>query len=102
MTHTLVRTVIALLEYPDHVQWGYDLSQRSGIKSGALHQVLGRLHAQGWLSDGWEAAEGVIGRPPRHFYTITDVGLVELAALLDRANRDPRFATLDFGAARRQ
>src|SRR3712207_8962836 len=44
-------------------QWGYDLSKRSGVRSGVLYPILRRLLEKGWLTDGWEEPADV--RKPR-------------------------------------
>lgn len=70
------------------------LSKRAGVRSGVLYPLLSRMLEQGWLSDGWESDDEAIGRPPRRYYELTDRGLRELGAVLDRAALDPRFSML--------
>lgn len=52
---------------------GYALMKASGLASGTLYPILGRLSERGWLEKHWETGEDVSG-PPRRIYTITSVG----------------------------
>lgn len=94
MTHTLVQVAQALMEDPAGQHWGYDLTERAHVRSGALYPVLHRMLEEGWLADGWEeqAASGRRKRPPRRYYKITDKGAGELGAVLARAQTDARFS----------
>lgn len=92
ITHSLVAVVSELLQAPDDRHWGYELSRTSGIRSGVLYPILGRLLDRGWLEDGWEnAAEFQGKRPPRRYYKVTEEGLAELGAIVRKAATDPRF-----------
>lgn len=92
MTHSLVAVVTELLGAPDDRHWGYEMSRTSGIRSGVLYPILGRLLDRGWLEDGWEDAKEVQGkRPPRRYYKVTEEGLSELGAIARQAATDPRF-----------
>jgi PadR family transcriptional regulator PadR len=92
MTHATVQAALALMENPTGKQWGYELSKRSGVRTGVLYPILHRMLAEGWLTDGWEEQPD-LRRPPRRFYELTDAGARELGALLARAQTDRRFAT---------
>lgn len=94
-TQTLMRTLEALLDQAGERQWGYDLQQRTGIRSGALYPILRRLLAAGWLSDGWEDPSEVEGRPPRRYYELTPDGSVAARQLLVEAAEESRFSWLD-------
>ena len=93
-THALVQVALALVEEPTASHWGYDLSRRSGVRSGVLYPLLTRMLESDWLTDGWESATAVVGRPPRRYYRLTDIGLRELGGLLDEARQDQRFTPL--------
>jgi PadR family transcriptional regulator, regulatory protein PadR len=75
------KVATALLERPDVPHYGYDLRQRSGVRSGRLYPMLSRMLANGWLTDGWE--NPVPGRPPRRYYSLTPAGRDALRDLLD-------------------
>lgn len=75
--------------------WGYDVHQRTGIKTGVITPILIRMRAAGWLDAHDEnPADRAGGRPLRRYYTVTDTGRREIAALLARAAGDPRFTHL--------
>jgi len=64
----------ALLEQPAEWRHGYDLSKQTGLQSGTLYPLLMRLAEQGLLEHTWEPAD-TIGRPPRHVYRLTTLGV---------------------------
>lgn len=90
-THALVQVAIALMDDINGRHWGYQLSQKSGVRSGVLYPILGRMMADGWLQDGWEEPTQIAGRPPRRYYQVTEKGLAELGAVLEQARRETRF-----------
>jgi PadR family transcriptional regulator, regulatory protein PadR len=71
----------ALLEHAQDWHHGYDLSQRTGLKSGTLYPILMRLAEQGFLESEW-LEPSKPGRPARHAYRLTPDGL---ALAKDRA-----------------
>ena len=72
--HTLL-LLEALGKRPRKWQYGYELSQITGLKSGALYPILMRLCDRGLLESQWQAAAQP-GRPPRHIYRLTAAGTV--------------------------
>ncbi len=94
ITHSLVQVARELMDDSTHSHWGYDLSRRSGVRSGVLYPILQRLLDAGWVSDGWETAEEQQGPRPRRYYELTDTGRRELGALLSEAETEARFAGL--------
>ena len=76
----------ALMEQPRTWHHGYELSKRTGLKSGTLYPILIRLSEQGLLNSRWKDAERP-GRPPRHVYRLTASGLAlareQLEVLMD-------------------
>jgi PadR family transcriptional regulator, regulatory protein PadR len=56
-------------------QYGYQLSQLTGLKSGTLYPILMRLCDRGLLESKWQPSPQR-GRPPRHMYRLTDSGAV--------------------------
>jgi PadR family transcriptional regulator PadR len=94
-THSLVQVAIALMADPGGRHWGYDLSKRSGVRSGVLYPTLQRMLDEDWVRDGWEEQGEVRAkRPPRRYYELTDRGRIELGALLSAARQDARFGPL--------
>ncbi len=53
---------------------GYDLSKRTGLKSGTLYPLLMRLADQRLLDAQWQKPQQA-GRPARHVYRLTTRGL---------------------------
>lgn len=76
--------------------WGYELSKRSGVRSGVMYPILQRLLDEGWVADGWEeqVKVGKAKRPPRRYYEVTDEGKIALGALVAEARHDARFGQL--------
>lgn len=95
-TYALVLVAMALMADVGGRHWGYELSKRSGVRSGVMYPILQRMLDEGWLADGWED-QGQVGRakrPPRRYYELTDKGKTALGAVIAEARRDGRFATL--------
>ena len=88
-TSPQTRKVFAtLLIEPYGWHYGYDLSKKTGLKSGTLYPILMRLKAQGLLISEWrESAKA--GRPPRHVYRLSHTG-----RLLAEAQRKEVDATM--------
>jgi len=95
-THALVQVALALMADASGQHWGYDLSKRSGVRSGVMYPILQRMLDEGWLDDGWEdhVRVGQAKRPPRRYYQLTDEGKVALGALISEARHDARFRAL--------
>ena len=78
-----VRTFSAITTW----HYGYEISQRTGLKSGTLYPILIRLAEQGWLETRWAEPERQ-GRPARHTYRLTQVGSRAAAALATRGQEE--------------
>lgn len=63
-----------MLRQPQAWQYGYELSKQTGLKSGTLYPLLMRLGDQALLQSKWQEPERP-GRPPRHAYKLTAIGL---------------------------
>jgi PadR family transcriptional regulator, regulatory protein PadR len=72
--------LLALSEDPETWRHGYELCQATGLKAGSLYPILVRLADRGWLDAQWETAIPV-GRPPRHLYRLTAIGLKQAREL---------------------
>lgn len=66
--------LIAMLQRPQKWQYGYDLIEETGLKSGTLYPLLIRLRDQGFLESEWRPSAHA-SRPPRHVYRLTKSGL---------------------------
>jgi PadR family transcriptional regulator PadR len=95
-TYALIQVAIALMADPDRRHWGYQLSKRSGVRSGVMYPLLQRMLDEGWLTDGWEeqAQTGRAKRPPRRYYQLTDGGRKALGAAITGTPGDARFVRL--------
>ena len=79
----------ALCDQPSQWQHGYALARQTGLKSGTLYPILIRLADRGVVEACWED-EPRPGRPRRHLYRLTAVGLASAtAALADAARPKP-------------
>lgn len=100
-THALIQVAMALLGDPTARHWGYELSKKTGVRSGVLYPMLTRMLDEGWVEDGWEDPTTIRDkRPPRRYYQLTDAGRLALGAVLQDARQDARFAGV-LTAARR-
>lgn len=70
----------ALAAQPADWRYGYDIARETGLASGTLYPILGRLADRGLLATRWEepAPEG---RPRRHLYRLTADGAARAVAL---------------------
>jgi PadR family transcriptional regulator PadR len=76
-----LRVLEALLEDRRGWHYGYSLSQQTELMSGTLYPILQRLEAEGWLETKWAESEQP-GRPPRHLYRMTEIGVREARKLI--------------------
>src|SRR5438309_1147959 len=94
-THAVVQVALAIMEDPTGDHYGYELSNKAGVRSGVMYPILSRFLRDGIVEDGWEseeaaAARGAPGRP-RRYYKLTGDGQRELVKLLNEARQDDRF-----------
>jgi PadR family transcriptional regulator PadR len=93
-TRALVEVALQLIDDPFGRHWGYDLSVRSGVRSGVMYPLLHRMLEAEWLTDGWDDSQARRHRPPRRYYELTDLGRRSLGDLLEAARCDARFTSL--------
>jgi DNA-binding PadR family transcriptional regulator len=74
LSRQTISLLAVLMEQPRTWQHGYELSKATNLKSGTLYPILIRLNDLGFLDSRWKDAERP-GRPPRHVYRLTAVGL---------------------------
>lgn len=70
----------ALHEHPADWRYGYDIARETGLASGSLYPILGRLADRGFLETLWED-QPPDGRPRRHLYRLTDRGVARAVEL---------------------
>jgi PadR family transcriptional regulator PadR len=96
MTHATVQVATALMDDPSGKHWGYDLSKKAALRSGALYPILHRMLDAGWLTDGWQP-DPERKRPARRYYELTDEGIARLGGMLAMARQDRRFTAVFVG-----
>lgn len=79
----------ALTAQPRAWQYGYELSQMTGLKSGTLYPILMRLCDRGLLESRWQRPAQA-GRPPRHMYRLTAAGTAYARAAIAADTRPHR------------
>lgn len=79
-------TVAVLRALAEGALYGFDVMDATGLASGTVYPILGRLEARGLASSRWEDPEvhRREGRPARKYYRITAEGRRSLAAELER------------------
>jgi DNA-binding PadR family transcriptional regulator len=75
----------ALARDPSEWRYGYELGVEIGLRSGSLYPILMRLADRGLLETAWEN-EPPEGRPRRHLYRLTAIGIA-FATQLPAARR---------------
>jgi DNA-binding PadR family transcriptional regulator len=76
----------ALCDQPSQWQHGYGLAKQTGLKFGTLYPVLIRLADRDMVEACWQDEPGP-GRPRRHLYRLTAVGLASASVALASAAR---------------
>lgn len=71
------RSVLQVFLYdPAGEHYGLDIATVTGLKSGSLYPILGRLEDNGWVTSRWEDIEPTDeGRPRRRYYRLTPDGI---------------------------
>ena len=69
-----VKVLSELATRPSEWRHGYELGLEVGLRSGSLYPILVRLSDRGLLESQWET-DLTQGRPPRHLYRLTGLGL---------------------------
>jgi DNA-binding PadR family transcriptional regulator len=86
LTHSVYTVAKQLMRRPKDKHWGTGLYEAVGMKPGTCYPILMRMLAAGWLTDEWEtpahARRDHPGSPPRHYYTVTDAGMLALQRLI--------------------
>ena len=67
------------------VRYGFDIMDATGLPSGTVYPVLGRLERDGYVRSKWEsqAVAQREKRPPRRYYEITASGSRALATSVE-------------------
>lgn len=84
----LTRLASYLVAHPDQKHYGWDTAKATGLRPAVMYRLLWRFLDVGWLTDGWETPPPV-GRPPRRYYVLTDLGRAELAGIAQAGEKEP-------------
>lgn len=84
-TQATLKVAAALLAKPDEWHWGYSLHCDTGVHTGTLYPMLGRMIQGGLLHHKWQHPDDMSPGQiqPRHYYALTDKGRAELGALIE-------------------
>lgn len=80
-----VSSVAVLGAISRSVRYGFDIMDDTGLPSGTVYPILGRLERDGYVRSKWESQTVAQRekRPPRRYYEITASGSSALAASLE-------------------
>jgi PadR family transcriptional regulator PadR len=78
---TPTRLVLAALLAADGPVWGHRLAATTGLGTGTLYPILGRLEVHGWTTVHTETGPHP-GRPARHLHQLTEHGRQQALAHL--------------------
>jgi DNA-binding PadR family transcriptional regulator len=86
MPYVTLPTTLVLQAIADGVRYGFDIADRTGLKTGTVYPALRRLEDLGYVRSSWES-ERIARReqrPARRYYEITRQGSAALEAALKR------------------
>ncbi|MGV9310214.1 PadR family transcriptional regulator [Nonomuraea sp. NPDC004354] len=89
MTMTFQLVLGTFLDAPDREFYGLELMNATGLASGTVYPILGRLEGLGWVESRHEDPGVGIRekRPTRRYYRLTPDGLESGRAAIARAHR---------------
>lgn len=94
MTRQTLRLLEAFLSDVSREWYGFDLMEKTGLKSGTIYPILHRLAIDGWLVVFEEEIDPKHeGRPARRLYRLTGLGEAEARANLKRRSESVRGTT---------
>jgi DNA-binding PadR family transcriptional regulator len=69
----------------NRVRYGFDIMDATGLPSGTVYPILGRLERDGYVRSRWEAQSAAHRekRPPRRYYEISASGMQALSAAIE-------------------
>lgn len=84
LSHPTLKVLRLLVDNPRNHPSGAEISRETGVGSGTLYPMLGRLEEAGWLASEWESIDPTeAGRPRKRFYWLTAAGSMNAQAALD-------------------
>jgi PadR family transcriptional regulator PadR len=82
-TSTTRKVLAALPTDTTTTFYGYAIKKETGLPSGTLTPILGKLQNAGWITYQWEPRVEGMQRPPRRYYRMTEFGVAEAAAKIE-------------------
>src|SRR3954451_3683690 len=93
MTVTTMKVLARMLDDPGGEWYGFDLIERTKIKSGTLYPILIRLEKAGWLESRLENVDPrLAGRPARRLYSLSGEGELAARSAIETHLKDLRSA----------
>jgi len=88
-------TTLVLQAIADGVRYGFDIADRTGLRTGTVYPALRRLETHGFVRSSWESEKRARReqRPARRYYEITKAGASTLAAAVKRFENLGRLGT---------
>jgi PadR family transcriptional regulator, regulatory protein PadR len=79
-------TTLVLQAVDEGVRYGFDIADRTGLKTGTVYPSLRRLETLGFVRSNWESEKIARReqRPARRYYEITRVGAAALEVAIKR------------------
>ena len=79
-------TTLVLQAIADGVRYGFDIADRTGLRTGTVYPSLRRLESLGFVRSSWESEKIARReqRPARRYYEISRAGSEALAVALKR------------------
>jgi PadR family transcriptional regulator PadR len=79
-------TTLVLHAIAQGVRYGFDVADRTGLKTGTVYPSLRRLESLGYVRSSWESEKTARReqRPARRYYEITAAGSAALEAAIKR------------------
>jgi len=100
MTVATAKVFAALLDHPHRPSYGLALIRETGLSSGTLYPLLGRLVRMGYLKRSWEDIDPAkAGRPRRCLYIFTTDGAKTAAEQLGKLRSELKSAPATGGIA---
>ncbi len=95
MAYVTYPTTLVLNALRDGVRYGFDIADRTGLRTGTVYPALRRLEESGFVRSSWESEKIARReqRPARRYYEITAAGVAALETALKRFEGFARLPT---------
>jgi PadR family transcriptional regulator, regulatory protein PadR len=90
LTPQTIAVLRVLLAEPGVPHYGLEIARETGLKTGTLHPILGRLQQAGWVESFWEepTEHENQGRPRRRYYSLYANGTETIRQAVEEATQD--------------